>query len=843
MLFSPLRLVFFLLAVALAGSSIVHAQSARWEPSGGSLAVDQQTAIQLIFENCRPTSQPVVPKVDRLELSATDQTGSSMEIVNGQVTAMTMMVYVARPLSKTPVTIPSFTVETDKGPVTVPAVTFMVTTATVGQSSLSVDAVSNGRFVLPQSVWAGEVFPVVYNLSTLKRYYGDVRHFEWDPSPIVAEALGQAQPSQKMENGEQWVVLSAGSRGYIKTPGDHTVNQATASVLLVTGATSSLFSQRPNYEQFLIRSNRPQITVKPLPTNAPPSFGGAVGQFKVESNVVPASVAVGEPVTWTVTLTGIGNWPDVVSLPSREVSKDFRVVQPQAKRTIKTGTLFDGTLSEDIVLVPTRAGSYTLGPFSWSYFDPAKGGYQTVSTAPVTVSVSATSPPANPGAPSADAPSTAAAAGTRPQLPERPAALPTDPLDSSGLALRPFEGRTLALLSAAPFAAVLLFWICLALRRAKRTDPLREIREARARLVSTLAELSRANGSASVAGPLLRRWQHDTGILWRLPHAAPSPQAFRSAAGSDDAAGADEWIRLWEESERALYRDQTALPSDWIPRAEAALAAKIVPGFSTFALFRPKNLLPFAAVALASITILATDGFSAAADARLAYRKGDFAAAEQGWRAAVAKTPNDWSVRHNLALALAQQNRWGEAAAHATAAFVQQPRNELVQRNLAFVLQKAGYTSTLSAPPPQRWSQVAIARQLSPPGWQVMLIAASAVFCLGIAGFLASAYAGHSGRFHVIGIVLCSFGFLAATTSGFALVVYSPAHDVRTALVWRPATLASIPTEVDSTQKTTKLDPGSVAIVDKTFLGWSRLAFPDGQTGWVRQEHLVYLWK
>jgi hypothetical protein len=31
--------------------------------------------------------------------------------------------------------------------------------------------------------------------------------------------------------------------------------------------------------------------------------------------------------------------------------------------------------------------------------------------------------------------------------------------------------------------------------------------------------------------------------------------------------------------------------------------------------------------------------------------------------------------------------------------------------------------------------------------------------------------------------------------------------------------------------------------VDRTFLGWARLAFPNGQTGWVRQEDIVWLYR
>jgi hypothetical protein len=62
-------------------------------------------------------------------------------------------------------------------------------------------------------------------------------------------------------------------------------------------------------------------------------------------------------------------------------------------------------------------------------------------------------------------------------------------------------------------------------------------------------------------------------------------------------------------------------------------------------------------------------------------------------------------------------------------------------------------------------------------------------------------------------------------------------------LVWRGTTLHSIPTEAETNQKTTALPAGSLGVIDRSFLGWVRLAFDNGQTGWVRQGELVLLWK
>ena len=65
-------------------------------------------------------------------------------------------------------------------------------------------------------------------------------------------------------------------------------------------------------------------------------------------------------------------------------------------------------------------------------------------------------------------------------------------------------------------------------------------------------------------------------------------------------------------------------------------------------------------------------------------------------------------------------------------------------------------------------------------------------------------------------------------------------------IAWRAGLLHSIPTEADTTQKTTALAAGSAAIQDKTFLPgdrWVRLSFDNGQTGWVRKEDVIALWR
>ena len=53
---------------ALVGAHTASAQTVRWDPIQGTLAVGQTSELQLIFEDCSPTGQPRLPNIDGLTL-------------------------------------------------------------------------------------------------------------------------------------------------------------------------------------------------------------------------------------------------------------------------------------------------------------------------------------------------------------------------------------------------------------------------------------------------------------------------------------------------------------------------------------------------------------------------------------------------------------------------------------------------------------------------------------------------------------------------------------------------------------------------------------------------------
>jgi hypothetical protein len=414
------------------------------------------------------------------------------------------------------------------------------------------------------------------------------------------------------------------------------------------------------------------------------------------------------------------------------------------------------------------------------------------------------------------------------KAPALPAGGLGDPIAPSGSAPGPLGAPALAAGLGAPFALLLVLWGALAFRRARSTDPLRQMRAARARLGATL--LAMRTAPAAGKAPLLIAWQRDAALLLGVARAAPSAAEL----------GDPEWAALWSEADRCLYSRDPALSPDWVARASAALAGRRLRPFSPARLLLPRNLLPFLALVLAAAR---TPGLLAA-DPAQAYAKGDFAAAAAGWGARLGSDPHDWSARHNLSLALAQQDRWAEAAAEASAAFVQNPCDAAVRRQLAVACDKADFVPEPLDVLVQSGPMQSLARLESPGGWELGGIAACALAAASLALALASAY-GRPRRAWAVpaALALLALALALGAASFVGYRAYGILADTRAVVVWRSGTLRSIPSEADVSQKTTALQAGSSAIVDKEFLGWVRLAFPNGETGWVAGSEVIYLWR
>ncbi len=175
---------------------------------------------------------------------------------------------------------------------------------------------------------------MTYTLDAARRSFSQLAsNLEWSAGSLIVEDWSKPEPTEMSLNSEPRISIAYKTRAYAKTPGPLLLNPATQIVRIATGSIGFGLFQQQRVEELTVTTKRPELTIRALPAPTVPGFTGAVGDFKLVSKVVPTSAAVGDPVTWTLELSGSGNWPDIPGLPQREVSKDFQVVSPQAKRT------------------------------------------------------------------------------------------------------------------------------------------------------------------------------------------------------------------------------------------------------------------------------------------------------------------------------------------------------------------------------------------------------------------------------------------------------------------------------------------------------------------------------
>lgn len=160
-------------------------------------------------------------------------------------------------------------------------------------------------------------------------------------------------------------------------------------------ATLVYYEEGPMFTFFSRAGERQTLTTDPIDIEikAPPdegrpaAFTGAVGRFQLSSSIDVTSVAVGDPVTLTVSVRGTGN---IRTVPTPDLSglTEFRVYESGSSTEVtrKNGVV-GGVKRYEFVLVPLTEGEKTLPAVELVFFDPSTGRYEATGSAARTVRV------------------------------------------------------------------------------------------------------------------------------------------------------------------------------------------------------------------------------------------------------------------------------------------------------------------------------------------------------------------------------------------------------------------------------------------------------------------------
>jgi len=141
-------------------------------------------------------------------------------------------------------------------------------------------------------------------------------------------------------------------------------------------------------EAYEIRSNPVVINAKPIPEEGrPKNFTGAVGDFKLKTEVNKNEIKANESTNLKVEISGTGNFNKLV-LPDIMAPKNIETYTPKRHNNFKTyDDGMQGSIASEIIMVPEEEGSYTISPVEFSYFDPEKEEFITLRTDEVKLAV------------------------------------------------------------------------------------------------------------------------------------------------------------------------------------------------------------------------------------------------------------------------------------------------------------------------------------------------------------------------------------------------------------------------------------------------------------------------
>jgi len=313
-----------------------------------------------------------------------------------------------------------------------------------------------------------------------------------------------------------------------------------------------------------IESSPSKLKVLPLPTEGQPeNFSGAVGDFQVSSDISPASVAAGEPLTLRLHISGAGNFDRVDSTMFDHLDH-WKTYPAKSSFTPSDAVGNEGEKVFEQPLIATQPGEQSIPGLEFSYFNPNTRRYERTQTPLIKVTVAASlasgSLNALTGAQNLNgAPATGSPQGLRPNHP---------PPQNSVSDLRPLYFRvpflaiptTLALLLAASWFAM-------------RPNAARATSKAAERALAQLDAAARASDSSSFFEAARKTLLQIFAARWQMSADQITVGELKARLGTTG----EDVERLFASADEARYSDDPPGGTDfqrWLSLIRGQLAGE-----------------------------------------------------------------------------------------------------------------------------------------------------------------------------------------------------------------------------------------------------------------------------
>ena len=557
------------------------------EPAQITLGQSAQLTIAASENSATPIAPPVIAGLEFVAVSQSSQ----FETVNGRSSSTNSVVYQVVPQRVGIYTIPGIArgsqplvlrvlpgnsgnatalTPAQTGASTLPSVTANGLLA--GATRLSADGTAFVRLALPKhQLYVGESIPVdiqvgmraglVASLNGLPTLNGDA--FTLNPlsaQPVQSEEIVAGKPFTVLAWRSVLAAVKPGALSLtIETPLTVRMQRTRPEPqdLLADSGFGDVFND-PLFQNFFgattekdltVASAPVTFTVLALPTqNRPADFSGAIGKFKVSSELSADATTAGDPLTLRLHVTGAGNF-DRVNSAMLGALDHWKTYQPTASFSPADNAGYRGEKSFEQPVIAEQSGTQTLPGMTFSYFDPEARRYQTAQTPALSVSV-APAPSASTLTSTASpiASATPTSSNASPPVGLRPDHVQTAPSVSSLVPLY-FQPRFLVIPS---FLTVAFTGVWLWMRRRETSIDDNGSSTADAAITTLLAQMDKA----ASAGDVARFFNSARSTVQRILAARWDVSALSISAEEIDArlgAESRELHQLFDLADEATY--------------------------------------------------------------------------------------------------------------------------------------------------------------------------------------------------------------------------------------------------------------------------------------------------
>ena len=245
--------------------------------------------------------------------------------------------------------------------------------------------------------YMNEVVPLTIKLYVTSFSVRDIQYPEFEHKGFLAEEFEKPKQYQEHRGGSIYEVIEFNTNLFGTRPGEFSIGSAELKANLLIKKQgrrgSSSFGDFFGHDAFdgffggyetspiELKSDPLSLKILPFPEDGKPEgFSGAVGDFKLSSvEVSPAYVKQGDPVTVRMVISGSGNFNTVTS-PKLKNPEGFKVYEPQITQQGNKKVF-------EQILIPLSDSITEIPDVVFSFFDPGKEKYQTLSKSHIPIIV------------------------------------------------------------------------------------------------------------------------------------------------------------------------------------------------------------------------------------------------------------------------------------------------------------------------------------------------------------------------------------------------------------------------------------------------------------------------